>query len=148
VLLEQFFEELRKTATHCNRLQQTATDCNTLTLQHTATYIVLTFEHFFVAKERRGRLAVCCSVLQFVAVCCCVSVLQCDAVCCSVLRSVAVCCSEKLYLARMRDWGERLCLTLGELAGGVRALHARSCCSPVCVCVCVCVCVREREREK
>ena len=54
------------------------------------------------------RVAVCCSVLQCVAVCCsglqcfalCSSVLQCVAVCCSVLRcdivsfkSFAVCCS-------------------------------------------------------
>jgi len=38
-------------------------------------------------------LAVCCSVLQCVAVCC-NSVLQCVAVCCSVLQCVAiVCCS-------------------------------------------------------
>ena len=36
-------------------------------------------------------VAVCCSVLQCVAVCC--SVLQCVAVCCSALQCVAVCCS-------------------------------------------------------
>jgi len=36
-------------------------------------------------------VAVCCSVLQCVAVCC--SVLQCVTVCCSVLQCVAVCCS-------------------------------------------------------
>jgi len=44
-------------------------------------------------------VALCCSVLQCVAVCCsmCCSVLQCSvlavAVCCRVLRNVAVCCS-------------------------------------------------------
>jgi len=44
-------------------------------------------------------VAVCCSVLQRVAVRCsngytvCCSVLQCVAVCCSVLQYVAVCCS-------------------------------------------------------
>jgi len=50
-------------------------------------------------------VAVCCSVLQYVAVCCsmlqcvavCYSVLQCVAVCvavcCSMLQYVAVCCS-------------------------------------------------------
>ena len=36
-------------------------------------------------------VAMCCSVLQCVAVCC--IVLQCVAVCCSVLQCVAVCCS-------------------------------------------------------
>ena len=36
-------------------------------------------------------VAVCCSVLQRVVVCC--SVLQCVAVCCSVLQRVVVCCS-------------------------------------------------------
>jgi len=35
-------------------------------------------------------LSVCCSVLQCLAVCCIVSVLQCVAVCCSVLQCVAV----------------------------------------------------------
>ena len=47
------------------------------------------------------RVALCCSVLQCVAVFCsvlkcvtvCCNVLQCDLVCCSVLRCVAVCCS-------------------------------------------------------
>jgi len=50
-------------------------------------------------------VAVCCSVLQYVSVCLsarvpytgvpavCCSVLQCVAVCCSVLQCVAVCCS-------------------------------------------------------
>jgi len=40
-------------------------------------------------------VAVCCSVLQCVAVECMylLSVLQCVAVCCSVLQCVAVCCS-------------------------------------------------------
>ena len=37
----------------------------------------------------RTCVAVCCSVLQCVAVCCqCCSVMQCDAVCCSVLQCV------------------------------------------------------------
>ena len=53
--------------------------CNTphaTHMQHTATHC---------AND-----AVCCSVLQCVAVYC--SVLQCIAVCCSVLQCVAVCC--------------------------------------------------------
>jgi len=42
----------------------------------------------------RRCVAVHCSALQCVAVCCSVScVLQCVAVCCSVLQCVAVCCS-------------------------------------------------------
>ena len=54
--------------------------------------------------------AVCCSVLQCVAVCrshaihtysecvaVCCSVLQCVAVCCSVLQCVAVCCSHAIH---------------------------------------------------
>ena len=43
------------------------------------------------AEIRYIYVAVCCSVLQCVAVCC--SVLQCVAVCWSVLQYVAVCCS-------------------------------------------------------
>jgi len=40
----------------------------------------------------RGQVAVCCSVLQCVAVCCSVcSVMRCVAVCCSALQCVAVC---------------------------------------------------------
>ena len=61
-----------------------------------------------IAYLQKYDVAVCCSVLQCVAVCCkciasvlqqislrnrCCSVLQCVAVCCSVLQFVAVCCS-------------------------------------------------------
>ena len=78
----------------------------------------LTRENFFILKWRRcvsrlrhlkppklSEVAVCCSVLQCIAVCCscsvCCSVLQCIkppklsevAVYCSVLQCVAVCCS-------------------------------------------------------
>ena len=64
-------------------------------------------------------VAVCCSVLQCVPVCCAiytgnvaadicccgglgrgdVALLQCVAVCCSVLQCVAVCCSVLYYVA-------------------------------------------------
>ena len=81
-----------------NTLQLIATHCNTL--QHVATVVPL--------PRTRGPATVYCSVLQCVAVCCCVSqccrpicilsvgycsMLQCVAVCCSVLQCVAVCCS-------------------------------------------------------
>ena len=58
---------------------------------------------YFIVHARCG--AICCSVLQFVEVCCSVSmwstslllcmhdVLQCVAVCCRVLQCVVVCCS-------------------------------------------------------
>ena len=39
-------------------------------------------------------VALCCGVMQCVAVCC--SVLQCVAVCCSVLQCVAVCCRHRI----------------------------------------------------
>ena len=76
---------LQHTATHCNTLQPTATHCNPLhhtaphcnTLQHTISATTLNLFHsrnFFVVST------VCCSVF---AVCC--SVLQCVAVC-SLLR--------------------------------------------------------------
>ena len=60
------------------------------------------------------RILKCCSVssvLQCVAVCCsevCCSVLQCDAVCCSVLQCVAVCCSVWIVVQCVNE----LCHTL------------------------------------
>jgi len=42
-------------------------------------------------------VSVCCSVLQYAAVCC--SMLQCVLVCCSVLQYAAVCCSMLQYVA-------------------------------------------------
>ena len=42
-------------------------------------------------KKSFWGVAVCCSLLQCIAMCC--SVLQCVAVCCSALQCVAVCCS-------------------------------------------------------
>jgi len=47
-------------------------------------------------------IAVCCSVLQCVAVWC--SVLQCVVACCSVLQCVAVCCSVLQCNARISTW--------------------------------------------
>ena len=66
------------TATHCNTLQHTATHCNTL--QHIATlnlvYTSYTTKHQGSSEMRSAReiwvSAVCCSVLQCVAVCYCV----------------------------------------------------------------------------
>jgi len=79
---------LQHTATHCNTLQHTAT--------HTATHtaircimsmntVCLTNVPFGIENTSTPAPAVCCSVLQCVAVRC--SVLQC------VLKCVAVCCS-------------------------------------------------------
>jgi len=62
--------------------------------------------YFVRVRQERLASALCCSVLQCLAVCCnvyCVcearmshvcSVVQCVAVCFSVLQCVAVCCSE------------------------------------------------------
>ena len=68
------------TATHCNALQHTATHCNTLqhtaahcsTLQHTATHqSVQLFKSLLAIECAVERdYTVCCSVLQYVAVCC------------------------------------------------------------------------------
>ena len=48
-------------------------------------------QKWFHLESLQMHVAVCCSVLQCVALCC--SVLRCVAVCCSVLQCVAVCCS-------------------------------------------------------
>jgi len=107
---------LQHSITPCNTLQHTATHCNSL--QHTAThYNTQVWGHFQTRRagfERRGSrgtcqnsvlpcVAMCCSVLQPVAVSCyklgssglrgnCRErVLQCVAVCCSVSHFVAVC---------------------------------------------------------
>jgi len=103
------------TATHCNTLQNT-THCNT---SRTSSFKLdfLCGTHICKCSRVLQFVAVCCSVLQcvaiflqfsgglsslsfphphlyrliYVAVCC--SALQCVAVCCSVLQCVAVCCS-------------------------------------------------------
>jgi len=67
-------------------------------------------------------VAVCCCVLQSVAVCC--SLLLCVAVCCCVLQSVAVCCNLLLCVAVC-------CCVLQSVA---------VCCSLL-LCVAVCCCV-------
>jgi len=87
-------------------------------------------------------MAVCCSALQHVVVCCrentshplaqrikvCCSVLQCVAVCCSVLQCVAVRCSEHTSHP------------LGQVMKVPRHPPPVVCvCVSVCVCVCVCV---------
>jgi len=79
---------LQHTATHCNTLQHTATYCNTL--QHTAAHSsTLHHTHPERVRRQRGRAqrgqllrstlfgsaecytyAVCCSMFQYVAVCC------------------------------------------------------------------------------
>jgi len=58
-------------------------------------------------------VALCCSALQCVAVCC--SVLQCVAVCCSVLQCVAACCSAQLpsHIIETQRLG---CMWQGSLA--------------------------------
>ena len=74
-------------------------------------------------------VAVCCSVLQCVAVSETwrfhterARVLQCVAVCCSVLQCVAVCCSE-LHSVRpgIFTWHERMCCSALQ--------HVVACCS-------------------
>jgi len=118
---------LQHTATHCNTLQHTATyshkslrfafayhgwHCNTHTHTNTATctpsmqHIAATCPHLQPTESAQTMthddsmsqcVAVCCSVLQCVAVCEHTmthddSMSQCVAVCCSVLQCVAVCC--------------------------------------------------------
>ena len=60
-------------------------------------------------------IAVYCSVLQCIAVCC--FVLQCIAVYCSVLQCIAVCCSVLQYIA--------VCCSVVQCVAGV--LHSRWC---------------------
>jgi len=84
------------------------------------------------AKRTRG-VAVCCSVLQCVAV-----VLQCVAVCCSVLQCAAVCCSilqcvDVQYVAVRRP-GDKM---QRELA----LLQCVAVCYSVLQCIAVCCCV-------
>ena len=79
------------------------------------------------------QLAVCCSVLQCVAVCC--SVLTCHqfAVCCSVLQCVAVCCSVLQCV-----WMSPICSVLQCVAVHCSALQCVSVCCSVLQCVAVC----------
>ena len=78
----------------------------------------LSFICFIFARQVLQSVAVCCSELQWVAVCCrfvihlfhtrttgvaeCCSVLQCVAVSCSELQWVAVCCRFVIYLLHIR----------------------------------------------
>jgi len=66
------------------------------------------------AAKAKNYVAVCCSVLQCVAVCCSVllelmieaaKAKECVAVCCSVLQCVGVCCSVMKCVARAHDRG-------------------------------------------
>ena len=90
--------EEKQTVTRCNTLLRTATRC--YTLLHVApdnTSETQTATHW-----RTLEIAMCCSVLQCVAVCYSVLLVssvgnrdtskQCIAVCCSKMRCVAVCC--------------------------------------------------------
>ena len=83
-------------------------------------------------------VAVCCNVLQCVAMCCsvfvvvCCSVLQCVAVCCSVLQCVAVCCSAVVS----NDAGSVCCSVLQFVAGCCNVFVAVSCSMLQCVAVC------------
>ena len=76
---------LQRTATHCNTLQRTATHCNTL--QHTT---MLPATAFGDLDSLDLTVAVCCSMLQCVAVCCS-KVLQ---------QSVAAKCCSKVLQAQ------------------------------------------------
>jgi len=108
--------------------------------------------------------AVCCSVLQYVAVQCvqlrhtwksqvtyvneachiwgthsravCCSVLQCVAVCCSVLQCVAVCCS---VLQCVKWWHTSMShVTYVNEACHIWGTHSRAVCCSVLQCVAVC----------
>ena len=113
----------KRPASYCNTLQDTAVYCNIECLnddaicgaRRTATHCN-TLQHRDGSFIEASCVAVCCSVLQWVAVCCsascardaifiqalyvavCCSVLHCVAVRCSVFRCVAVCCSALQYV--------------------------------------------------
>ena len=87
--------QLQHTATRCNTLQHTATQSNWCQLQHTSTRCNTlqhaatrcnTVELAMLKNQLCSHVALSCSLLQCVAVCCSVlsySVLQCVAACCS-----------------------------------------------------------------
>jgi len=65
-------------------------------LEHVLLPLALVYAPLHALRAKMAKLSlrcvgVCCSVLQFAAVC--FGVLQCVTVCCSVLQYVAVCCS-------------------------------------------------------
>jgi len=165
---------LQHTATHCSTLQHTTTYCNAL--QHATTRCnMLLHTHkifWFVCwchtpGISSQRVAVCCSVLQWIAMYCsvlqrvaaCCSVLQwnipvilvrLDALlsissqcvvcaCCSVLQCFTACCSVLQCVAACLKRVAALLDTACCIALQCIAVH----CSvlQVCVCVCVCVCV-------
>ena len=87
---------------HCSVLQCVVVRCSVLQVccsilqcvavrQKFDTFLIRQIVWKYTLPIQIPCLAVCCSVLQCVAVCC--SVLQCVAVRCSVLQCVAVCCS-------------------------------------------------------
>jgi len=125
----------------CNTLQHTATHCNTL--RHAVCCSVLQCVAMLqgatgaISASNNGvhnkvTSAVCCSVLQRVAVCC--SVLQCAAVCCNVLVCVAVCHrhNQRLY---PRRWHRSHASTM---------LQCVAVCCSVLQCVAVCCSVLQR----
>jgi len=73
-------------AVWCNVLQRVAACCSVLQCWSTMHHVVVT-----AGADATWWIAVCCDVLQCVAVYC--SVLQCVAVCCSVSQCIAVGCS-------------------------------------------------------
>jgi len=77
---------LQHTATRCNTLQHTATHCNTL--QHTATHRNILQYTRLQANNLTTMLALIRFVLQCGALCWCCSVLQYVAMCCRVLQCV------------------------------------------------------------
>jgi len=96
------------TATHCNTLQHSycSSDTHVMSCTHAShepkfavavccsvlqCVAVCSESHASQEQVISKCNSVCCSVLQYVAVCC--SVLQCVAVCCSALQCVASCCS-------------------------------------------------------
>ena len=120
---------LQHTATRCNTPQHTATDCNTLHQNFwklirisdmmPCTAGVRSREHKCCTLHEHTYVAVCCKLLQSVAVCC--SVLQCGvtsrehehytlheytyvAVCCRVWQSVAECCRVLQSVAGYLQW--------------------------------------------
>ena len=83
VILERMYQ-VKYFGTHCNILQHTATHCNAL--QHTATHCAPFFSFFlsWVSKTQPNHWTK--QIMR------CKNMLLCAAVCCSVLQRIAVCC--------------------------------------------------------
>ena len=112
---------LKYVAMCCSVLQCVEGCCSVQTFENV--YLHTQFHEVEVSTEVRDvdklwAIAVCCSVLQCVAVCC--SVLQCVAVCCSVLQGadVGVCLSFFFFMGE--EFYPRKPLQEVEMSAGAR----------------------------